>query len=96
MPATPLTNIPLAVISDLGRLLRRPVGLAVCVGFIVGSFGSLVWFSGQETASKREAVLQTDGRDVLADETLASSDTGQSEFERFWESQSRIEFVIPK
>ena len=95
VPATPLTNIPLAVISDLGRLLRRPVGLAVCVGFIVGSFGSLVWFSGQETASKREAVLQTDGRDVLADETLASSDTGQSEFERFWESQSRIEFVIP-
>ena len=95
VPAIPLMKVPLAVVGDLGRLLRRPIGLAICSVFIAGIIGSLVWFSGQAILSTQEAVLQTDGREASAGETSARSDTGQSEFERFWESQPRIEFVIP-
>ena len=95
VPAIPLMKVPLAVVGDFGRLLRRPIGLAICSVFIAGIIGSLVWFSGQATPLTQEAVLQTDGREALAGETSARSDTGQSEFERFWESQPRIEFVIP-
>ena len=83
-PATPLRQLPLAFIDDLGVLVRRPVGLLVTVAFVAGTVAAAAWFpEPRPLASLAEPSPATDSAEVAAEQ--------RSEFERFWNAQPRAD-----
>ena len=87
--AIPMARLPAAVTSDLGRLVRRPVGLVLTIVFITGSVVSIVWFAGQgaSTTTLATAAAAMPVRTATVDQ--------RSEFDRYWEAQPRTDFEVP-
>ena len=85
--ATPMTKLPTAVAGDLGRLVRRPVGLALAVVFVAGTAASVLSFS----RGGPPAATAASSGPISAATPSPPVTTGaqQSEFDRFWESQPR-------
>jgi len=82
--ATPLRQLPLALVHDLGFLVRRPVGLLVTVAFVAGTVVAAAWFPEPGPLTS------------LAEPSAAPDDTQKaaeqrSEFERFWNAQPRAD-----
>ena len=85
--AAKMRHLPLGVVTDVGLLVRRPLGLGVVSLFLFGSIWSIFWFSNQETPSPVVASVEG-GRTQVVPPVVSSNQ--QSEFERYWESQPRV------
>ena len=88
-PAIPMARLPAAVVSDLGRLVRRPIGLGLTAAFVAGAAVSIVWFARQGASTPTLAAA------VAAGPVQTATADQQSEFDRFWEAQPRIDFQVP-
>ena len=99
-PATPALKLAGAASGDLRLLARSPVGLALAVAFAVGSLGSTAWFNSLSSADAMAApVAEASGEtaSAAAAEPVAplSDEEQQSEFERYWEAEPRVEIDLP-
>lgn len=90
--ATPARRLPAAAIGDLRALASAPVGLALLVVFVGGSFGSVGWFTWPRAAPEM-AVASS----AAPPPPAAAAVTGdqQSEFERYWAAEPRVELSLP-
>ena len=77
--ATPISRLPAALVQDLGRLARRPVGLGMAVVFLVGAVASAVFFPRPQSITE-----------ALPDLPAATADQ-RTEFDRWWADQPRVE-----
>ncbi len=59
--ATPARRLPAAALGDLRALARQPVGMALLVVFLGGSFGSLGWFTWPQPAPAPEVAEESAG-----------------------------------
>ncbi len=91
--ATPVTRLPAAAATDLGRLARSPVGLVLVLAWAVAAVGGSAWFVRADQAPALAAVGSGDSREPGA--APATTADQQSEFERFWEAQPRMDFTLP-
>ena len=82
---TALRSLPSAIVHDILEIVRHPVGLTVTLVFIGATLGAAVWFREAPAAS----VLTVPP--VAAEPTSVSAEDQRSEFERFWESQPRVD-----
>ena len=82
---TPWRRLPSAIVRDIRDIARHPVGLVVTLIFIGGTLGAAAWFRGAPSAS----VLAV--RPETAEPISVSTEDQRSEFERFWESQPRVD-----
>ena len=85
----PLLSIPGRAFADLGRLVRAPAALCVVGGYLVLTLVVALAFPAEP-----------DGLVPPADATptvdSATSGAGaESEFERFWEAEPRVELPVP-
>ena len=83
-PATPLRQLPSALVYDLRVLAQRPVGLLLTVVFVVGSVAAAAWFPEPRS-------LGTLAQPTLVSDNTEPTDAQRSEFERFWSAQPRAE-----
>ena len=92
-PSTPVTRLPAAAVADLRHLTSRPVGLGLVVVFVVAAAGATVWFArlGEAPALTAAAPSETD----TDPRPPAATADQQSEFERFWEAQPRVDLALP-
>ena len=79
----PLRSLPSAFAHDIRELFRHPVGLAVTLVFVLGTLSGAAWFREPPPSTSLAAL-------VPADEPASASDQ-RSEFERYWESQPRVD-----
>ena len=91
--ATPMTRLPGAAIADLGRLARRPLGLALAIGYAAAAIGGSAWFVRADQAPVLAAAAA--GESDEPGRAAATAADEQSEFERYWEAQPRIDFTLP-
>jgi uncharacterized membrane protein/predicted DsbA family dithiol-disulfide isomerase len=90
--ATPMTELPAAIMADLGRLVRRPIGAALAVLFVAGTAAGVLAFPrGGPPAATLAPSNETPAATVSPPAPTAAQ---QSEFDRFWESQSRSESPV--
>ena len=82
---TPWRRLPSAIVRDIRDIARHPVGLVVTLIFIGGTLGAAAWFREAPSAS----VLAV--RPETAEPISVSTEDQRSEFERFWESQPRVD-----
>ena len=80
--ATAFRRLPAALVRDLGRLARRPVGLGMTVVFLVGGVASAVWFPRPQPIAV-----------ALPDLPAVSTDQ-RTEFDRWWADQPRVELPV--
>ena len=92
-PATPVTRLPAAAVADLRSLASRPIGLGFVAAFVVTSAGATVWFAGLGDAPAMVAAVP--GETAVAEPAPAATADQQSEFERFWEAQPRVDLALP-
>jgi uncharacterized membrane protein/protein-disulfide isomerase len=85
--AAQMRHLPLGVVTDVGLLVRRPLGLGVFVLFVVGVGWPVFWFANHQTTPT--VIAGTEGGSTEVVPPVVTSDQ-QSEFERYWESQPRI------
>ena len=85
--AAQMRHLPMGIVTDVGLLCRRPLGLGVFVLFVVGAIWPVFWFAGHEMTSP--VVASAPGGSMAVDPPVVTSDQ-QSEFERYWESQPRV------
>ena len=90
--ATPARKLPLAALADLRALAGRPVGLALFLAFIAGGLGSAMWIARLEPSVPLVAAA---GREPVAEPSPAVAADQRSEFERYWESQPRVDLALP-
>lgn len=90
--ATPARRLPVAAMGDLRVLARAPVGLGLLVLFVVGSAGSVAWISAFPASSP--VAVSADAGTPAAPPPPVTADQ-RSEFERYWESQERVELALP-
>ncbi len=90
--STPVRQLPVAAVADLRYLTSRPVGFGLVVVFVVVVAGSTVWFArlGEVPALTAAAPSETAGDPRPPAATAAQ----QSEFERFWEAQPRVDLAL--
>ena len=88
--ATPARRLPAAAAGDLGILVREPVGLAMLLVFVGGSFGSIGWFARPRPAPEPAMVAE-----ASATPAPVVSQGQQSEFERYWEAEPRVPLSLP-
>ena len=88
--ATPVSRLPAAAAADIGHLARRPVGLALVLAYAAGAAGGAAWFA--RAGGVPEIAAATAGGETGAAAPAADQ---RSEFERFWESQPRMDFALP-
>ncbi|MCY4028494.1 MAG: thioredoxin domain-containing protein, partial [Acidobacteria bacterium] len=88
--ATPVSRLPAAAAADIGHLARRPVGLALVLAYAAATAAGAVWFARTDRVPEIAAA-------ATGGETGASAPAvdQQSEFERFWESQPRVDIALP-
>ena len=99
-PATPALKQAGAAARDLRLLARSPVGLALAVAFAVGSLGSAAWFNSLSStdamaAPVAEAAGEAAGGAAAEPVAPLSDEEQQSEFERYWEAEPRVEIDLP-
>ena len=85
--ATPLRRLPSALAGDLGVLLHRPIGLILTLLFTAASLVSAVSFSEPNWNVPTENL-------ATASESQRSAADEESEFERFWSSQPRLDSLM--
>lgn len=87
--STPVRRLPAAAVADLRYLTSRPVGLGLVVSFVVVAAGSTVWFTrvGEAPAVTAAAPSET----AREPGPPAATPAQQSEFERFWDAQPRVD-----
>ena len=90
--ATPARQLPSAAVDDLRILARQPLGAGLLVIFVVGSFGSVAWFSWPEPAPVPAPVPAV--ASTAAPPPAVTGDQ-QSEFERYWEAEPRVDLSLP-
>lgn len=90
--ATPARKLPLAAFADLRALAGRPVGLALFLGFLGGSFGSAMWIARLEPPVPLVAGAE---REPAEEPSPAVAADQRSEFERYWESLPRVDLALP-
>ncbi|MCE2513439.1 MAG: thioredoxin domain-containing protein [Acidobacteria bacterium] len=91
--ATPVIRLPAAAAADLGHLARSPVGLVLALAYAAATVGGSAWFVRAEQAPGfASAAAGESGEPNAAPATSADQ---QSEFERFWEAQTRMDFTLP-
>ena len=78
---TPVSSLPAALVQDLGRLARRPVGLSVLLAFLIGSVASATFFPRSQSLAV----------EVLEPDSLTETVDRRSEFDRWWAGQPRVE-----
>lgn len=83
----PLRSIPRRVLGDLRTLVTSPLALIVALLFVVGSVAAIAWFPRDTSAAASTATA------TAAPSPLASDQ--QSEFERWFSSQSRESLAVP-
>ncbi len=88
--ATPVSRLPVAAAADIGHLVRRPVGLALVLAYAAATAAGAVWFARADRVPEIAAAAM--GGETGAAATPVDQ---QSEFERFWESQPRIDLALP-
>ena len=88
--ATPARRLPAAVFGDLRTMMHRPVEFGLLAVFVFGSFGSAVWFSREFSPVS----VDTAETDTVTSQPVVVPDQ-QSEFVRYWESQPRVELMLP-
>ena len=88
--ATPARRLPAAAVGDLRALVREPIGLALLVVFVGGSFGSIGWFTWPRPAPAPAAAAES----AAPPPPPVSADL-RSEFERYWEAEPRVELALP-
>ena len=90
----PVTALPRAGAADLGRLVRRPVGLAMAIAYGVAAVTSSAWFASADQAPAFMAgapAVEGGG----SESAPAAAGDQQNEFERYWEAQPRVDFTLP-
>jgi len=85
--ATPLRRLPSAIVGDLGVLVHRPVGLILTLLFTAAALVSAVSFSESNWNVPTENL-------ATASESQPSAADEESEFERFWSSQPRLDSLM--
>ncbi len=82
--STPMRRLPIAVVRDLGQLVRRPRGLAVTAAFIGLMAAAVLRFpEPQPLAALAESIDEPSPPPPTADQ--------RSEFERYWGDQPRVD-----
>ena len=87
--ATPVSRLPVAAAADLGHLVRRPVGLALVLAYAAATAAGAAWFARTDRVPEIAAAA------MGAETGAAPAVDQQSEFERFWESQPRMDLALP-
>lgn len=82
--ATPMRKLPVAVIRDLGQLIRRPRGLTITAAFIGLTAAAVLRFPELQPLAALAGSLDEAPPPV-------STDDQRSEFERYWSEQPRVE-----
>tara|TARA_B100001123_G_scaffold285481_1_gene318215 strand:- start:21218 stop:22444 length:1227 start_codon:yes stop_codon:yes gene_type:complete len=85
--ATPLRRLPSALAGDLGVLVRRPVGLTLALLFTAASMVSVVSFSEANWS------IPTENLTTASERQLSPADE-ESDFERFWSNQPRLDSLM--
>ena len=88
--ATPARRLPAAAVGDLRALAREPVGLALLVVFVGGSFGSVGWFTWPAPSPAPDVAVAS----AAAPPPPAVTGDQQSEFERYWEAEPRVDLSL--
>ena len=91
--ATPARRLPAAAVGDLRALAREPVGLALLVVFVGGSFGSVGWFTWPAPAPSPAPDVAV--ASAAAPPPAAVTGDQRSEFERYWEAEPRLDLSLP-
>ncbi|MXY26269.1 MAG: thioredoxin domain-containing protein [Acidobacteria bacterium] len=101
-PATPALKLIGVAAGDLRLLARSPMGRAVAVAFVAGSVGSTLWFNSLSQADAMAALAELPVEDAGAGAPAAdpapptlSEEDQQSEFERYWSAEPRVEMDLP-
>ena len=90
IPAGRLLSLPGRVVDDLGRLVRTPTAFAVSVGYVVVMLVVAMGFLVEPTSGFPPPASPADS------ESLTSAAAGESEFERFWNAEPRLELPVPR
>ena len=77
-----LSRVPRALVQDLGRLVGRPVGLAVTVAFLGAAVATVIWVPRPRPQTAGHA------------ETPATSIERRVEFDRWWAGQLRVDSPV--
>ena len=91
--ATPVTRLPAATATDISRLVRRPVGLALTIAYAVAAVGGAAWFVRADRAPALMASAAGESDEPGA--APATPAAQQNEFERYWRAQPRVDFPLP-
>ena len=99
-PATPALKLAGAAAGDLRLLARSPLGLALALVFVAGSLGSAAWFNSLSNADAMAAPLADPSAETAPNPEAVAVDRlseaeQQSEFERYWSAEPRIEIDLP-
>ena len=99
-PATPALKLAGAAAGDLRLLARSPIGLALALVFVAGSFGSAAWFNSLSNADAMAAPLADPSAETAPNPEAVAVDRlseaeQQSEVERYWSAEPRIEIDLP-
>jgi uncharacterized membrane protein/protein-disulfide isomerase len=82
----PMTTLPRRVFGDVRALIARPALLSVVIVFLAGAVSAIAFFPDEAALRTKAAERQT-AQPVPADQ--------QSEFERFWDAQPRVNVPVP-
>jgi uncharacterized membrane protein len=85
--SAPMTSLLGRASGDVRRLVRRPAALGVAVVYLV------------VTAAVVAAFIQKDPPEVsvaIATDPAVGSEASGSEFQQYWDSQSRVELPVPR
>lgn len=98
-PGTPTLKLPAAALGDLRLLARSGTGLALALLYVVGAVGSTTWFQGLSStdpiALQATAALPAPAEDAGGAGELLTDAEQQTEFERYWSAEPRVELELP-
>jgi len=86
--SAPLWSMPGRTAADLARLVRSPMAVSATVAYLGLTLGAVVAMPGE-----LEPAL---GRSVLSGPDEAAPASQESEFERFWDGQPRVDLDVPR
>ena len=90
IPAGRLLSLPRRVVDDFGRLVRTPTAFAVLVSYVVLMLVVGMGFLVEPTNAFPPTVSAANS------ESATSAGAGESEFERFWNAEPRVELPVPR
>ena len=90
IPSVPMLSVPRRVADDLGRLIRTPVALGVTGGYMVLALAAVLGFSTAPVSVTSPVGSVSDSASAIP---LVG---GESEFERFWNAEPRVELPVPR